>query len=77
MRIGGCGEVAISTISRHVRNKLPSARKYSRKRLGKCAGERFTHENLVYTQFYLDYLSHKDPSSVKFFDETGFQLPAG
>lgn len=43
--------------------------------MGKCAGERFTHENLVYTQLYLDYLADKDPSAVKFFDETGFQLP--
>ena len=34
---GGCGEVSISTILRHVRNKLPSARKYSSKRLGKFA----------------------------------------
>ena len=40
----------------------------------KVKGERFTHANLVYTQLYLDYLSDKDPSSVKFFDETGFQL---
>lgn len=33
-----------------------------------------THENLVYTQLFLDYLCDKDPSSVKFLDETGFQL---
>ena len=72
---GDCGEVSTSTISRHVRNRLPSTKSYSRKRLGKCAAERFTHGNLVYTQWYLDYLSEKDPSAVKFFDETGFQLP--
>jgi hypothetical protein len=71
----GCGELSNPTISRHVRKNLPSAVDYSRKRLGKCATERFTHENLVYTQLYLDYLSDKDPASVKFFDETGFQLP--
>ena len=29
----------------------------------------------LFTQLFLDYLSDKDPSSVKFFDETGFQLP--
>ena len=72
---GHCGDISISTISRHVRKKLPSTKQYSRKRMGKCAGERFTHENLVYTQLYLDYLADKDPSAVKFFDETGFQLP--
>ena len=43
--------------------------------MGKSAVNRFTHENLVYTQLYLDYLANKDPASVKFFDETGFQLP--
>ena len=31
------------------------------------------HENLVYTQLFLDYFSDKDPSSVKFLDQTGFQ----
>ncbi|KAK2554110.1 hypothetical protein P5673_024460 [Acropora cervicornis] len=72
---GDCGKLSLSTLSRHVRKNLPSGKDYSRKWLGKCAGERFTHENLVYTQLFLDYLSDKDPSSVKFFDETGFQLP--
>jgi len=72
---GDCSEIPLSTISSHVRNKLPSAKNYSRKRLGKCAGERFTHENLVYTQLFLDYLSDTDPCTVKFFYETGFQLP--
>ena len=61
---GDCSEIPLSTISSHVRNKLPSAKNYSRKRLGKCAGERFTHENLVYTQLFLDYLSDKDPCTV-------------
>ena len=43
--------------------------------MGKSVVNRFTHENLVYTQLYLDYLANKDPASAKFFDETGFQLP--
>ena len=72
---GYCGELSLTTLSRHVRKNLPSGKDYSRKRLGKCAGERFTHENFVYTQLFLDYLCDKDTSSVKFFDETGFQLP--
>ena len=37
--------------------------------------ERFTPKNIVYTQLYIDYLKDKDPSSVKFFDESGFELP--
>ena len=52
-----CGELSLSTLPRHVRKNLPSSKDYSRKRLGKCAGERFTYENLVYTQLFLDYLS--------------------
>ena len=70
-----CGELSNPTISRNIRKNLPSAFEYSRKRLGKSATERFTHGNLVYTQLYLDHLSDKDPASIKFFDETGFQLP--
>ena len=29
----------------------------------------------IHTELYFDYMSDKDPSAVKFFDETGFQLP--
>ena len=58
---GDCGILSTSTISR--------------KRLWKCASERFTPENIVYTQLYIDYLKDKDPSCVNFFDESGFQLP--
>ena len=47
---GDCGVLATSTISRRVRTKLPRGQNYSRKRLGKCASERFTNDNLVYTQ---------------------------
>lgn len=54
---GDCGELSLSTLSRHVRKNLPSGKDYSRKRSGKCAGERFTYENLVYTQLALDCLS--------------------
>ena len=46
---GDCGELSTSTISRNIRNKLPSGRNYSRKRLGKCASERFTPENIVHS----------------------------
>ncbi|CAB3980106.1 paired box Pax-9 isoform X2 [Paramuricea clavata] len=58
---GDCGDVSTSTISRHVRNRLPSMKNYSRKRMGKCASARFTHENLIYTELYLDYLAAKTP----------------
>ena len=63
---GDCGELSTSTISRNIRNKLPSGRNYSRKRLGKCASERFTPENIVYTQLYIDYLKDKDLPLLSF-----------
>lgn len=72
---GDCGELSTSTVSRNIRNKLPSGRNYSRKRLKNCASEHFTPENIVYAQLYIDHLKDKDPSSVKFFGEWGFQLP--
>ena len=55
--IGDCSELSLSSLSKHVRKNLASGKDSSRKRLCKCAGERFTHENLVYTQLLLDYLS--------------------
>ena len=70
-----CGRVSLSTISRHIRNKLPSGNKYSRKKISKLATERFTNDNIIYTQLYLDYVSQKDPNKIKFFDESGFRLP--
>ena len=29
----------------------------------------------MYTQLYRDYFSDRDPATVNFFDESGFQLP--
>ena len=49
-----CGRVSLSTISRHIRNKLPSCNKYSRKKISKLATERFTNDNVIYTQLYLE-----------------------
>ena len=62
-----CSRVFLSTISRHIKNKLPSNRRYTRKRVSKLAKERFTEANMVYMQ--------NDPMKIKFFDESGFGLP--
>ena len=72
---GDCGRVSLPTISRHIRNALPSGNKYTRKRVSKLAQERFTEDNIIYAQLYIDYIHQKDPMKIKFFDESGFRLP--
>ena len=52
-----CSRVSFSTISRHIKNKLPLNRRYTRKRVSKLAKERFADANMVYTQHYIDYVS--------------------
>ena len=37
--------------------------------------ERFTVENMAYTQMFIDYLHAKDPFKLKFFGECGLKLP--
>ena len=54
---------------------MPSGKLYSRKKLTCLAKERFTHENMVYTQLFINYVNGKDPYTVKFFDEAGIQIP--
>ena len=39
------------------------------------ASERFTADNLFYTQLFINYLSSKDPRRLKFFDEAGVKIP--
>ena len=43
---GDCGRVSLSTISRHIKNKLLSNRRYTRKRVSKLAKDRFTDANI-------------------------------
>ena len=47
---------------------------YSRKKVSAIAQERFSVENMAYTQMFIDYLHTKDPFKLKFFDECGLKL---
>ena len=70
--------VSKSTISNAVRRRLPSW-EFTLKKLagiGGIAQERFTAQNMAYTQLYINYLYQKDPFDVKFFDECGLELPS-
>ena len=52
-----------------------SGLKSSRKKISTVPQERFTVENMAYTQMFIDYLNAKDPYKLKFFDECGLKLP--
>ena len=60
------GEISLSSISRAIKNKLLSGQRYSRKRITHVTFERFTRENMLYTQLFINYLSSKDPRKIKF-----------
>ena len=66
---------SISAISRALSNSMLSGLKYSRKKISTVAQERFSLENMAYTQMFIDYLHAKDPFKLKFFDECGLKLP--
>ena len=69
------GKISLSTLSRAVRNRLPSGRRYTRKKVTHIAAERFTNNNILYTQLFMNYINAKDPHCVKFYDDAGVQLP--
>ncbi|CAB3982278.1 transcriptional regulator [Paramuricea clavata] len=58
--------VSLSTISRSLQ-KLPSGKVYTRKKITHIAKERFTRENMIYTQLFLNYVNSKNPYTLKFF----------
>ena len=73
-QLGG-QEISMSAVSRAIKSRLPSGDQYSRKKLTKVAMERFTPDNLFYTQLFINYVSSKDPRNLKFFDEAGIKIP--
>ena len=66
---------SISAISCALKTRMPSGHQYSRKKLTMIARERFTQDNILYTQLFIDYLSAKNPYRIKFFDVSGLKLP--
>ena len=69
------GGIAMSTISRAIKSRLLSGKKYSRKKISHIALQRFTFTNMLYTQLFINYLSSKDAMKIKFFDEAGIKSP--
>jgi transposase len=73
--VQGQGGIAMSTISRAIKSRLLSGKKYSRKKITHVALQRFTFTNVLYTQLFVNYLSSKDARKIKFFDEAGIKSP--
>ena len=72
---GDVESISLLSISREVKSKLLSGKRYTRKRIIHVAAERFTQENMIYTQLFIDYLSSKDSSRIELFDEAGVKTP--
>ncbi len=53
--IGDAQNVFLSTISRTIRSRLPSGRRYTRKKITHIASERFTNNNILYTQLFVNW----------------------
>ena len=66
---------SIPAISRALNCSMLSGLIYWRKKISKFAHERFSVENMAYTQMYIDYLHAQNPHKLKFFDECGLKLP--
>ena len=69
---GGTSKTALSNAVRH---RMPSQENFSYKKITHVAQERFTIQNMAYTQIFIDYLHTKDPYTLKYFDECGVKLP--
>ena len=54
---------------------MPSGEAFSYKKITHVAQERFTVQNMAYTQLFVNYLHEKDPYTLKYFDECGVKLP--
>lgn len=70
------GGTSISAIANVVRNKL-SEGPYTWKRLIKPHAEKFTNQNILYCQAFLDFIYTLPPNKVKFFDEAGVNVGVG
>ncbi len=68
--------VSDTLLSNTVRKRMPDG-PWSRKKLSLINKRRFTDDNMAYTQIYVDYIWSKDPSKLKFMDESGVEESVG
>jgi transposase len=65
--------LSVTTVERAVRTRMSDG-PWSYKKITRPNCDRFSVDNLRYTQAYLDYMYQKDPHKVLFFDESGFKV---
>lgn len=65
--------LGLSTISRTLKEDL----NMTYKRISKINKNRFTPQNMNYTQHYINHINQKDPFTLKFMDEMGIKLADG
>ena len=70
------GSTSMTALSIAVRKRMPSGKAFTYKKITRVAQERFTIQNMAYTQLFIDYLHEKDPYTLKYFDECSVKLPA-
>lgn len=73
LQYSAISSISTSTVSRIITNDL----KMTYKRITHYKKNRFTVRNLQYTQQFLNYVSNKDPFTLKFMDEMGVKLVDG
>ena len=67
-------DVSTTSVSRTVKYRLPSEKQFIYKNIIRIAQERFTLQNMAYTEMLIDYLHTKDPYTLYVFDECGLKL---
>ena len=65
----------VNVSTQAISNVLKAKLSISRKIMVRPAKERFTDENLRYTQAFIDTLYPLDASKIKFFEDSGFSVP--
>ena len=58
------GDVSTTCVSRAVKYRLPSEKKFTYKKINRIANEKFTLQNMAYTQFFLPKTHHKNGGQV-------------
>ena len=63
--IGDVQNFSLSALSKAIKSNLLSGKRYSRKKVTHVAKERFTHENMVCTQLFINYRFPKELTKIK------------